>query len=448
MGRPRVRTTAAAVVVAAAAVAATAAVAVHGGAPQAATASSHREAPLISQDPTADNTDLYAFVSPDKPSTATIVSNWIPGEDPAAGPNYYTFSQTARYDIYADRNGDGKPDIAWYFRFKNLPSQFFLGNTQQSYTVTKVENGKSSVVGHGLLTPPDNIGPRSTPNYDALAAKGIHTLADGSTVFAGQRDDPFFADVGAIFDLVAIREGTGATGGGKDFLAGYAVHSIALQIPKSQLDNGSNHVVGIWSATDRQQVSVRNGKAHGGWVQVSRIGNPLINEVVIPTNLKDHWNATSPAQDKQFEKSYSSPILAAVLQKLYPQFGPFKQTGRTDLVSVLGTGLASPKLNYTGPTFADELRLNLSIPPTAANKVSDLGVIGGDLAGYPNGRRLNDDVIDISERVVAGELVGHKLPLGDGVDANDVSYLASFPYVAPPFSGFDDTHGQTAAKTG
>jgi hypothetical protein len=289
-------------VLSAAALAATAAVAVRGGGPQAATASSHREAPLISQDPTADNTDLYAFVSPDKPSTATIVSNWIPGEDPAAGPNYYTFSQTARYDIYADRNGDGKPDIAWYFRFKNLPSQFFLGNTQQSYTITKVVNGKSSVVGHGLLTPPDNIGPRSTPNYDALAAKGIHTLADGSTVFAGQRDDPFFADVGAIFDLVAIREGTGATGGGKDFLAGYAVHSIALQIPKAQLDNGSNHVVGIWSATDRQQVTVRKGKARTSWVQVSRIGNPLINEVVIPTNLKDHWNATSPAQDKQFEK--------------------------------------------------------------------------------------------------------------------------------------------------
>ena len=446
MGRPRVRTTAAAVVLTAAVLAATVAVAVRGGGPQAATASSHREAPLISQDPTADNTDLYAFVSPDKPSTATIVSNWIPGEDPAAGPNYYTFSQTARYDIYADRNGDGKPDVAWYFRFKNLPSQLFLGNTQQSYTVTKVENGKSSVVGHGLLTPPDNIGPRSTPNYDALAAKGIHTLGDGSTVFAGQRDDPFFADVGAIFDLVAIREGTGATGGGKDFLAGYAVHSIALQVPKSQLDNGSNHVVGIWSATDRRQVSVRNGKAHGGWVQVSRIGNPLINEVVIPTNLKDHWNATSPAQDKQFEKYYSSPILATVLQKLYPQFGPFKQTDRSDLVAVLGTGLASPKLNYTGSTFADELRLNLSIPPTPAGKVSNLGVIGGDLAGYPNGRRLNDDVIDISERVVAGELVGHKLPLGDGVDGNDVKNLDAFPYVAAPFSGFADTHGDLTPK--
>jgi Domain of unknown function (DUF4331) len=423
-------------------------VAARSGGPGTATASSHREAPLIAQDPTADNTDLYAFVSPDKPSTATIISNWIPGEDPAAGPNYFTFSPSARYDIYADTNGDGRPEITWQFRFKNQPSQFFLGNTQQSYTVTKIEHGKASVIGSSLLTPPDNIGPRSTPNYSALAAKGIHTLKDGSTIFAGQRDDPFFADVGAIFDLVAIRHGTGATGGGKDFLAGYGVHSIALQLPKSMLDNGKNHVVGVWTATDRQRVTVRHGKARVQWVQVSRLGNPLINEVVIPTTKKDYWNSTSPANDKQFAQYYSSPILAAVLQKLYPQFGPYKLTGRTDLTAVLLTGLATPKLNYTGATLADELRLNLSIAPTPAAKVNRLGVIGGDVAGYPNGRRLVDDVIDIDERVVAGELVGHKLPLGDGVDANDVPNLASFPYVAAPFSGFENTKAPTSKTTG
>jgi hypothetical protein len=423
-------------------------VATRGGGPGSAAASSHREAPLISQDPTADNTDLYAFVSPDKPSTATIISNWIPGEDPAAGPNYYTFSSSARYDIYADTNGDGRPDVSWYVRFKNLPSQFFLGNTQQSYTVTKVAHGKATVVGKGLLTPPDNIGPRSTPNYGALAAKGVHALADGSTIFAGQRDDPFFADVGAIFDLVAIRHGTGATGGGKDFLAGYGVHSIALQVPKSMLDNSKNHVVGIWSATDRQRVTVHRGKARVRWVQVSRLGNPLINEVVIPTAKKDYWNSTTPARDKQFAQYYKSPILAAVLGKLYPQFGPYQQTNRTDLVSVLLTGLANPKLNFTGNTLADELRLNLAVPPTAAAKVNRLGVIGGDLAGYPNGRRLVDDVIDIDERVVAGELLGHKLPLGDGVDANDVPNLSSFPYVAAPFSGFDNTKSQATKTSG
>src|SRR5256714_109480 len=230
--------------------------------PAVATASSHREAPLISEDPSADNTDTYAFRSPDKPDTVTIISNWIPGEDPAAGPNWYTFSPSARYDVYADKNGDGKPDVTWYFRFKTGSPTAFLGNTQQTYTVTRVEGGKSRVVGSGFMTPPDNIGPRSTPNYHALALAGVHDLGDGSKGFAGQRDDGFFGDIGAIFDLVAIREGTGANGGGKDFFAGYGVHAIALQVPLAQLDNGGNHVVGIWSATDRPKVtvSVKKGK--------------------------------------------------------------------------------------------------------------------------------------------------------------------------------------------
>ncbi|HET6944951.1 MAG TPA: DUF4331 domain-containing protein [Gaiellaceae bacterium] len=429
----------------AAAFAATVAIATtRGSSPQAANASSHREAPLISEDPTADNTDVYAFVSPDKPDTATIIANWIPGEDPAAGPNYYTFSPSARYDIYIDQNGDGKPDTTYAFRFKNQPSQFFLGNTQQSYTVTKVAGKRSTVVGSGLLTPPDNIGPRSTPDYASLAAKGIHTLDDGSTVFAGQRDDAFFADVGAIFDLVAIRSGTGANGGGKDFLAGYGVHAIALQIPKSQLDNGGNHTIGVWAATDRQKAAVSTsgkGKGNGSWVQVSRLGNPLINEVVIPTQLKDEWNASTPDKDKQFAKYYENPILATVLQKLYPQFGPFQDTKRDDLVQLLLTGLKTPALNYTGPTQADELRLNLSIPPTPFDKINRLGVLGNDLAGYPNGRRLEDDVVDISERAVGGVLIGHSLPLGDGVDANDVPNLHVFPYEPAPFSGFDNTKG-------
>jgi len=424
------------------------AVATRGSAPGAARASSHREAPLISQDPSADNTDLYAFRSPDKPDTVTILSNWIPGEDPGAGPNWYTFSPSARYDIYVDRNGDGKPDVTWYFRFEAGKPTAFLGGTQQGYTVTKVVGHKSSVVGHGLLTPPDNIGPRSTPNYHALAQQGVHTLSDGSLVFAGQRDDPFFGDIGAIFDLVAIRHGTGATGGGKDFFAGYAVHAIALQVPVSMLDNGS-HVIGIWAATDRPQVTVAKAKARSRWVQVSRLGNPLVNELLIPTQLKDKWNATMPDKDQQFEQYYSSPILASLLNKLYPQFGPFKETGRDDLVAVLGTGLKSPNLNYTGPTFADELRLNLAIAPTAAvGKGNRLGVLGGDLAGFPNGRRLEDDVIDIAERAVVGALIGHSLPLGDGVDANDVPLQATFPYEPDPFSGFDNTKGELKPVTG
>src|SRR6476469_9274411 len=281
---------------------------VRGSGPGTAAASSHREAPLISEDPSADNTDLYAFRSPDNPDTLTIVSNFIPGEDPAAGPNYYTFSPTARYDISIDRNGDGRPDVSYYFQFTRKNGPYFLGDTVQPYTVTRVVNGKSTVVARDS-TPPDNIGPRSTPDYHASALKAVTPLQDGGLVFAGQRDDPFFADVGDIFDLLAIRKGTGSPGGGKDFLAGYAVHTIALQIPISQVDT-SSHVVGVWSAADRRRASVTGKGDHGKWVQVSRLGNPLINEVVIPTPLKDHWNASSPSQDSQFVKYYKQPILA------------------------------------------------------------------------------------------------------------------------------------------
>src|SRR5213076_247793 len=305
----------------------------------------------------------------------------------------------------------------------------------------------------GLLTPPDNIGPRSTPNYHALAMAGVHDLSDGSKVFAGQRDDGFFGDIGAAFDLVAIRSGTGASGGGKDFFAGYGVHTISLQVPLSQLDNGGNHVVGIWAASERPKVTVevkgRKVQRSSRWVQVSRLGNPLINELLIPTELKDKWNASPPDKDKQFEQYYSNSILAQLLNKLYPQFGPFKETDRQDLVSVLGTGLQTPNLNYTGPTFADEIRLNLAIAPTApVGNGNRLGVLGGDLAGYPNGRRLEDDAIDISERAVGGVLIGHSLPLGDGVDANDVPNLHVFPYETDPFSGFDNTKSAATAKTG
>ncbi len=285
-----------------------------GGTPSAAQASSHREAPLISEDPSADNTDTYAFRSPDRPNTVSIIANWIPAEDPAAGPMWYTFSQTARYVVYADKNGDGKPDITWRFRFKNRDPVAFLQNTQQEYTVTRIDGNSSRVVGSGLLTPPDNIGPRTTPNYRALAAAGVRDLNDGSKVFAGQRDDGFYGDIGAIFDLVAIRKGTGATGGGKDFFAGYAVHSIALQVPLSQLDNGSNHVVGVWAATERQVAKVSLAKWRGKkfvkkeneWRQVSRLGNPLINEVIIPT--------TAQGQVERLDSRQGQAVRAVLLQ--------------------------------------------------------------------------------------------------------------------------------------
>jgi len=288
-------------------------------------------------------------------------------------------------------------------------------------------------------TPIDNIGPRfngfvGVKDYEASAEKEIVTKR-GITIFAGQRDDPFFADVGAIFDLVAIRKAgtTGNMGGGKDFLSGYNVHTIALQIPIGLVDTPS-HTIGIWASTDRQNVTV-DGKVRPGWTQVSRLGEPLINEVVIPTGLKDLWNRSTPDNDAQFKKYYETPILAAVLNKLYKLGVP--ETNRDDLVAVLGTGI--PKVTYTGPTFADELRINLAIPPTPPEKANRMGVLGGDNAGFPNGRRLADDVVDIEEQAVAGFLMGKKVPLGDGVNANDVPNLDHFPYVAPPHQGYENS---------
>ena len=216
---------------------------VRGTAPEAGVASSHREAPLIADDPAADNTDLYAFRSPDKPDTITIISNVIPGEDPAAGPMWYRFSSKARYNIYIDQGGDGKPDVTYRFTFRDRAGQFFLGNTVQDYTVTKIAGSSSSVAATGA-TAPNNIGPRTTPNYRNLAAAAVTPLQGGGSAFAGQREDGFFGDIGAIFDLVAIRKPTGNAGGGKDFFAGYNVHAIALQIPISQLDD-TDHTIGI-----------------------------------------------------------------------------------------------------------------------------------------------------------------------------------------------------------
>jgi Domain of unknown function (DUF4331) len=413
-----------------------------GTSPEDSVASSHREAPLISEDPTADNTDLYAFRSPDKPNTLTIISNFIPAEDPAAGPNYYTFSPRARYNIHIDRTGDGRADIIYRFRFKSKPGQLFLGNTEQRYTVERITpNGRSQIIARGM-TPPNNIGPRTLMgrDYRQLAASRVTNLRGGGLVFAGQRDDAFFADIGAIFDLLAIRKGTGDQGGGKDFFAGYAVHALALQIPISQLDTKS-HVIGIWSSTERQMVRIHDdGNAAMRWMQVSRLGNPLVNEVIIPTTMKDLWNSRKPAGDKSFAKYYRTPILAKVRNQLYNLGVPEKN--RKDLVSVLLTGVNMPKLNYTGPTLADMLRINLSIPVTPPSDFKRLGVLAGDLQGWPNGRRLGDDVVDIAERAVAGALVGKNVPLGDGVDFPDRPRLGVFPYEADPGSGFANEKGK------
>jgi Domain of unknown function (DUF4331) len=411
-----------------------------GPAPPAAQASSHREAPLISNDPAADNTDLYAYRDPRSPGFLTVIANWIPAEDPAAGPMWYALSPAARYRIYIDRTGDARPDITYTVRFGRSTPVAFLRNTVQPYTVFRTAKGHTDVVAEGK-TPPDKVGPRflqaffGTTDYHSLAQASVRPMLGGGKVFAGQRDDAFFGDIGAIFDLVGFRKDTGSQGGGKDFFAGYAVHAIALNIPVAQLES-KRDVVGIWAATERRKVSVRTGR--GAWVQVSRLGNPLVNEVIIPTRLKDEWNRDRPVDDAEYVRFFRRPILAHLINELYPGVN-VPETNRNDLVQVLLTGV--PGLNKTGNTLADMLRVNLATPPTRLMEENRLGVLGGDLAGWPNGRRLGDDVIDIAEQAVAGELVGNPNDLGDGVDADNIGSLDEFPYEADPFGGFANTKG-------
>jgi Domain of unknown function (DUF4331) len=438
--------------------------------------SSHREAPNTSQDPTADDTDVYAFTADDAPGHLTVVANWIPFEDPAGGPNFYNFDPKAHYYINVDNTGDGAADLRYEFAFKTKvvnPNSFAAAtptvdslndpnlNVRQRYTITRevFRKGKlrsEKVIARNLPVVPSNIGPKTMPNYDQLATQGIQALPGGGRVFAGQRDDPFYVDLGQTFDSINFRPGvgTGNQGGGKDDLAGYNTNSIVLQVPESQVTkNGksvsgpgaSNAVVGVWSSTERRRFQVTNdisGKhSRGGWVQVSRLGNPLVNEVVIPLGQKDRFNRTKPQNDAaNYGKYVVNPELAKLMNALF-NLG-VKETNRTDIVTALLTGVPGVTQISKKPAAADTLKINLGVPPTTADKVSRFGVIGGDNAGFPNGRRLGDDVVDIELRVIGGFLLpadqgGKKLPLGDGVDQNDKPFLNTFPYVAPPAAGLD-----------
>ncbi|MEA2253836.1 MAG: hypothetical protein QOJ82_1659 [Solirubrobacteraceae bacterium] len=431
--------------------------------------SSHREAPLSSLDPTADDTDVYAFVAPDATNDVTLIGNWIPFEDPAGGPNFYRFDDRATYYLNVDNTGDGKFDIRYEFKFKTKirnPSSFLYAlpgvtsigdpklNVVQTYTVTRERFRKgrmvsSRVIARGLPVAPNNVGPKTMPNYDAIAAGAIRPLSGGRKVFAGQVDDPFFVDLGTAFDAINIRNGTGNAGGGKDDLAGYNVHSIVLQVPKSDVTRdgktpssakASDAVVGVWASTFRNASQVATKTAKGkarakGEVQVSRLGNPLVNEVIIPLGQKDRFNATQPSDDlKNFGKFVLTPELAKVINILFPGLN-VPETNRTDIVTALLTGI--PGLTQIAPKAppTDSLKINLGVAPNPSP--SRFGVLAGDTQGFPDGRRLGDDVIDIALRVVGGFLKGNKLPLGDGVDGNDVPYRTTFPYVAAPHAGFD-----------
>lgn len=438
-----------------------------------ASASSHREAPMISGDPKVDATDLYAFRSPDDPSTVTLIANYYPFQEPAGGPNFYGFDPSARYYIKVDNDGDAKADITYELKFETTyqNDDTFLYNTgpitslddpdwnvRQTYTLTEITKGKREVLGEDLPVPPVNIGPSSTPHYSDLQAAAISEL-DDCTAFAGQSDDPFFVDLGGIFDLLTIRSGAGNEGGGVDGLAGYNVNTIALQIPIKELTgdglsagNTADPVIGVWTTAARRKTPVLsddNVNHHGKWVQVSRLGAPLVNEVVIPLGDKDVWNNSKTTDDAQFANYVTNPELAVLLNALYgiavPPQGDFGTTDqRDDLIAIFLVGIAG--LNQPASvTPAEELRLNVST--ALSEDAKRLGVLAGDNQGYPNGRRLADDVTDISLEAVAGaayplfhsdfSVDATGAVLGDGVNKNDKSFRDSFPYVALPFQGFE-----------
>jgi hypothetical protein len=448
--------------------------------------SSHREAPEISKDPVADNTDVYAFVSPDKSDTVTIISNYIPGEAPAGGPNFYEFGDDVLYSIFVDNNGDAKPDIVYQFQFRTAvrnPDTFLYNtgpigslddpnwNRRQFYSVTRVDKKGSSLLADNVPCPPCNIGPRSTPDYGSLANAAVKSnLPNGETVFAGQRNDGFFVDLGAIFDLGDLRPFQNlhlipsAATASADTLATLNVHTIAIQVPISKLtrDGSVPHdamsavsVIGVWAGASRRKVRVTDGHNQAGtgpWVQVSRLGNPLFNEVIVPMGDKDEWNAVDPIDDDDFAEYVRRPELAKLLPVLYP--GVFLNLAgltadRADLVAILLTGLPKgivPNFqNFTGTALADMLRLNVAIPPTTSNP-SPLGILGGDLAGFPNGRRVFDDAVTVEVRAVAGAtspLVnpsytpdGAAALVTEGLNPAADRYLPSFPYLGLPHDGF------------
>jgi hypothetical protein len=411
-------------------------------------ASSHREAPLISGDPLADNTDVYAFVSPDAPDTVTLIASFVPFEDPAGGPNFYRFGDNVLYEIKIDNNGDGVEDVTYQFRFTSFVSNpnTFLYNTgpitalddpnrnlYQTYTVTRVENGRTVFVAGPMRTMYDNVGPASTPNYGGNGS-GIYEFrqTDGSVgrVFSGQTDDPFFLDL-RVFDLLY---GANLSEVGTDSLAGFNVHSIAIQVPKSSIKSASSPIIGVWSTASRQATVTRVAGSEtpsGTFVQVSRLGMPLVNEVVVPIGKKDTWNGSKPVDDGQFLSYVTNPEVPKLLEAIYGLRAP--ATPRNDLVQVFLTGV--PGLNQpSGVKPSEMLRLNVDISPSAAP--SRMGVLAGDVQGFPNGRRLTDDVIDITLQAAAGILTGAQVStLGDGVDRNDVAFRTSFPYLAYPHSG-------------
>ena len=435
-------------------------------------ASSHREAPLISQDPLADNTDVYAFVSPERPDRVALISNFIPLQFPSSGPNFWKFDDNVLYEIMVDNTGDAVEDVTFQFRFRTEirnPNTFLYNtgpisslddpdlNVRQFYSVTRVlgprRTGSQRLIAANVPAMPAHVGVSSIPDYNGVLGSGVFAQEfEGFRVFAGPRDEGFYVDLGATFDLLQYRSLVTGLGAPIDSLAGYNVSTLAIEIPIAALTRNGvrpsgagdpNATIGVWSTASRMAATTRTptGQVHGGdWVQVSRLGNPLVNEVVLGIGVKDTFNGLEPTGDAAALSFVTHPTVPVLLQALFGVSSP--PTPRTDLVTIFLTGI--PGLNQVGtsPRASEMLRLNTGIPPSA--RPHRLGVLGGDLAGFPNGRRVGDDVVDIAIRAMAGATPltpeFNRAPnntLGDGVDENDREYLSRFPFLTTPFPGRD-----------
>jgi len=451
--------------------------------------SSHREAPNIMLDPTADNTDTYAFTANDAPASLTVVANWVPGGNPANGPNFFRFDDRARYYINVDNTGDGKADIRYRYVFKTKVSnssyrhslvgvQSFEDDRYQQpqrYSIVRENftNGKPAgekTIASGLPVAPSNTGPKSFPKYSKVAAEAIRVIAN-SKYFAGQRDDAFFIDLGTTFDNLNIRLLTGSTGAGTDTQADTSIQTITMQVPESDVTrdhkpvsgpDAANATVGVWASTERRKLQVTNARfdtnkgSRGSWVQVSRLANPLVNELFVPTGMKDAYNKSRPnTDDARIKKFLLTPefarqINALPAELLRDQTGlpldiplnlKVPESDRTDLVEAYLTGMTGlNQIDKTNPVPSDTLKLNMGVPP--ARTPNRMGVLGGDRAGFPNGRRLEDDITDLFVQLVGGFLKNNKLSAGDGVDQNDKPFLDTFPYQAEPTSGFEQRVGR------
>jgi len=465
-------------------------------------AASHREAPTTALDQKADITDWFTFVSPEHPDKVILILNVDPFLEPSNGPNYFPFDPNILYEMKIDNNNDGVEDVTFQVRFKTevrSPGVFtgyvggLLGippittldgpgsdglNLRQSYTVTMVTKTLREDLTNGqtLYAVPTNVGPRTMPNYDSLRQQGVYNLASNIRVFAGTVADPFFIDLGAAFDSLNFRQ---AAGGGvlspavdaddqrnyaPNSLAGFNVNSIVLEVPITLLTrDGKTHsasekeaVIGTYGTTSRRRLQVLNedgAEGSGRWAQVQRMGNPLINELIIGTGSKDRFSMDDPKNDGQFASFFLQPLLAQIFSSIGI---PVPSGPRTDLLPLVQymppicPGCAAAD---AGPV-ADLLRLNTGIAPTPFAQAKRLGVLAGDLAGFPDGRRPMDDVVDIAARVVSGVLVDptkYGTRIGDGVNTSSSALGAVFPYLGDAYSGRNSAHagpGQPGCNPG